>query len=511
MAENASVSGPDLTVGVAASSLREGEPLLGQVAGESVMLVRSDGQVFATAASCTHYGGPLAEGLVEGRRVHCPWHHACFDLSTGLAAGPALRPITCYEVHTDQGLVRVGKKRDIPRPTAAMAPRSVVIIGAGAAGAACAESLRRLGHRGSVTLVGDEAPGPVDRPNLSKDYLAGQAPEEWIPLRDAEFYRAEQIELLLTDAASSIDPARRVVSLRSGRELAYDALLLATGSSPRRLDIPGADAPHVFTLRTLADSRAIIARAQAASRAVVIGSSFIGLEVAASLRKRNLEVDVVSPDSVPLGRVVGEKLGGYVRALHEQHGVRFHLGRKPARIEAARVLLDDGSELAADFVVFGVGVSPRVGLAQLAGLTLERGVQVDAFLRTSRPEIYAAGDIAAYPDARSGQRVRIEHWGAAERQGQAVARAMLGAGTPFHDVPFFWSAHYETTLSYVGHTEQWDHVHERGSLESGQYVSAFERAGKILAVVSVGDDRASLRAEVAMQAGDDAALDALMR
>ena len=510
MAESTSVSGPDLAAGIAAETVREGTSLLGQVAGESVLLVRSEDRWFATSATCTHYGGPLAEGLVVGRSVHCPWHHACFDLETGQARGPALNPLDCYDVRVDAGLVRVGKKRAPQPPKPATSPRSVVIIGAGAAGAACAESLRRLGYSAPITLVGDEAPGPVDRPNLSKDYLAGNAPEAWIPLREADFYREQAIEFVLGDAAQRIDPDQRVVELASGRSLPYGALLLATGSSPRRLEIPGADAGHVLVLRTLADARAIIARAQASSRAVIIGSSFIGLEVAASLRKREVAVDVVSPDVVPLGRVMGEKLGTYVRSLHEQHGVRFHLGRRPARIETGQVVLDDGQVLPADVVVLGVGVTPRTALAEAAGLSIERGVVVDERLRSSRPEIYAAGDIAAYPDVRSGQRVRIEHWAVAVRQGQAVARAMLGDAAPFRDVPFFWSAHYDVTIGYVGHAEHWDRIRERGSLERGQYVSAFEWGGKVLAVVSVGDDKTSLEAEAAMQAGDEAKLAALL-
>jgi NADPH-dependent 2,4-dienoyl-CoA reductase/sulfur reductase-like enzyme len=287
-------------------------------------------------------------------------------------------------------------------------------------------------------------------------------------------------------------------------------LLLATGCAPRRLTIPGADRAHVLVLRTLADSRAIIARATAGARAVVVGASFIGLEVAASLRKRGVGVDVVSPEAVPLGRVVGDEIGSHVRALHEQQGVSFHLGRTPVQIEDARVVLDDGSALQADFVVLGVGVVPRTALAEQAGLRVERGVVVDEHLRTSDPDIYAAGDIAAYPDARSGERVRIEHWAVAERQGQAVARAMLGRGGPYRDVPFFWSAHYDVTLGYVGHAQRWDRVRVRGNLAEGKLVCGYEQDGKVLAVVTIGEDHVSLQAEAAMESNDDAKLAALL-
>jgi NADPH-dependent 2,4-dienoyl-CoA reductase/sulfur reductase-like enzyme len=262
----------------------------------------------------------------------------------------------------------------------------------------------------------------------------------------------------------------------------------------------------VRTLRSVADCRAIIERARTAGRAVVLGASFIGLEVAASLRKRDVNVDVVGPEAIPLARVVGDKLGAYVRGLHESHGVRFHLGRTPASIEPQGVVLDDGTTLPADFVVVGVGVAPRTTLAEQAALTVDRGIVVDEYLRTSDPDIYAAGDIAAFPDARSGERVRIEHWQVAERQGQAAARAMLGIGGPYRDVPFFWSAHYDVTLSYTGHAQRWDRIRERGSLEDGKHISAFERDGKVLAVVTVGDDHAGLEAEAAMEAGDEARL-----
>jgi len=506
MSHSSELSGPDLSQGVSAASLKEDEPLLGYVGDQAVMLVKTGGQLLATAATCTHYSGPLAEGLVVDGTVRCPWHHACFDLRTGLAKGPALTPLACFDVIHDHDLVRVGgKRKSQPQvPLANAAPSSVVIIGGGPAGTACAELLRRLGYEAAVTLVADEEPGPVDRPNLSKDYLAGTAPEEWIPLRDAAFFKEQRVELVLGDAAVSIARKERKVVLQSGRELTYGALVLATGAAPRRLEIPGADGANVLVLRSLADARRIIEKAKSGARAVVLGSSFIGLEVAASLRARQVDVTVVSPDQVPLGRVLGDELGAFVRATHEAKGVQFRLGRKPARITGAEVELDDGSKLDADFVVQGVGVKPRVELAEAAGVKVERGIVTDEYLCSSDAQIYAAGDVASYPDVWSGARVRIEHFAVAERQGQAVARTLLGLGKPFSDVPFFWSAHYDTTLTYVGHAESWDRILQRGSIESGQYAAAYEKGGKILAVTCLGNDRLSLQIEAAMQAGDAA-------
>jgi NADPH-dependent 2,4-dienoyl-CoA reductase/sulfur reductase-like enzyme/nitrite reductase/ring-hydroxylating ferredoxin subunit len=510
MSESAVLSGPDLGAGVEPNSVVEGTPLLGHAQGEAVMLVRRGGVVFATAATCTHYGGPLAQGLLVGNTVRCPWHHACFELETGLGAGPGLTPLACFDVISEAGLVRVGKKRSLHQAATRVGPSSVVIVGGGAAGAACAETLRRHGYPGAITLIADEPPGPVDRPNLSKDYLAGNAPEAWTSLRDSSFYRELNIEFVLGDGARRVEPTQHRVELANGRLLAYGALLLATGAAPRRLPIPGADRAEVHVLRTLADSRAIIARSTRGARAVIIGSSFIGLEVAASLRAREVTVAVVSPEAVPLGRVVGDTLGSFVRALHERHGVTFHLNRKPERIEQGQVVLDDATALRADFVVLAVGVAPRTALAEEAGLVVERGVVVDDHLRTSAPDVYAAGDIASYPDFRSGERVRIEHWAVAQRQGQAVARAMLGIAGPYLEVPFFWSTHYEATLAYVGHAQHWDRSVERGNLDEGKFVTAFERQGQVLAVVCLGEDRLSLEIEAAMQAGDDAKLTRLL-
>jgi NADPH-dependent 2,4-dienoyl-CoA reductase/sulfur reductase-like enzyme/nitrite reductase/ring-hydroxylating ferredoxin subunit len=510
MSESTGLSGPDLAEGVPADTVIEGRPLLGHAHGESVMVVRSNGNLYATAATCTHYGGPLSEGLVVGTTVRCPWHHACFDLETGLGRGPGMTPLACFDLVQKGSLVQVLKKREATAPAVASGPRSVVIVGGGAAGAACAETLRRLGYRGPISLLADEPPGPVDRPNLSKDYLAGTAPEEWIPLRDAAFYREMNVDFTLGDAVVGVDTKARSVKLASGRSVAYGALLIATGAAPRRLPIAGADGANVHVLRTLEDARAIIAKAKAGARAVVIGASFIGLEVAASLRARSVAVDVVGPEAVPLSRVLGDEIGRFVRSLHEEHGVRFHLGRTPLRIADGVVELDDGAKLGADFVVLGVGVAPRTALAEAAGIAVDRGIVVDEKLRTSAEDVYAAGDVASYVDAWSGARVRIEHWVVAQRQGQAVARAMLGAAEPYREVPFFWSAHYDTTLAYVGHAEAWDRIATRGSLEGRKFVAAFERQGRVLGAVCVGEDALSLQIEAAMQAGDAAKVAALV-
>jgi NADPH-dependent 2,4-dienoyl-CoA reductase/sulfur reductase-like enzyme/nitrite reductase/ring-hydroxylating ferredoxin subunit len=505
-------NGPDLKAGVDIKSLDENSPLLGHADGEAVMLVRQGDNVFAAGATCTHYNGPLAEGLIVGETVRCPWHHARFCLRTGEALGaPALNPIPCFTVHREGDKVRVGKKREVdfkvPLPRN---PESVVIVGGGAAGAACADMLRAKGYGGPVTIVGNEEPGPVDRPNLSKDYLAGTAPEEWIPLRTRDYYESIQVEMITGDPASRIDPAAHTTTLQSGRVLKYGALLLATGAEPRELSIEGAQLPHVHLLRTLEDSKAIIAAAEGAKRCVVIGSGFIGLEVAASLRQRDLEVTVVGHDSVPLEKVLGTELGRWVQDIHEQKGVRFLLGKKPRAIRKDRVELDDGQSIKAELVVVGIGVTPRTALAEECGLDVDNGILVNENLGASAPDIYAAGDVARYPDPISGERVRIEHWVLAERHGQAVARAMLGLGSAFRDVPFFWSQHYDAVISYVGHAPSWEGVDLHGDLPGRDACAVYRKNGRVLALATVGRDRLSLETEAALERDDQARLKTLL-
>jgi apoptosis-inducing factor 3 len=503
------LKGPDLSAGVALDEIADGGLLLGHVGDEAVVVARRGDRCFAVSGGCTHYGGPLGEGIFDGECVRCPWHHARFDVATGDAvAAPALNPVDAWSVQVANGRVSVAGKLSPAVPARIAAPAVVVIVGGGAAGHACAERLRKEGHDGRIVMLSADAAPPVDRPNLSKDYLAGKAPEEWIPLRGPEFFGEQRIELRTGVRAQSIDVAARRVILDGGEAVAWDALVLATGAEAVRLSLPGGE--HALTLRTLADSRAIIARAEAGKRAVVIGASFIGLEVAASLRARGVEVDVVAPDAVPLGRVLGPTVGAFVRGLHEANGVRFHLGRKPASLSGDRVTLDDGASLPADLIVSGVGVRPSLQLAAEAGLTVDDGIVVDEFLRTSAPGVWAAGDVARWPDARSQERMRVEHWVVAERMGQTVARNLLGQARRFADVPFFWSQHYDVGINYVGHARRWDRDQLSGSLEKRDALVAYRLDEKIVAVATIGRDAASLEAERAMEQGDAAALEALV-
>ncbi len=508
MAQEQELSGPDLAQGIALADLADGGSLLGHAGGEAVLLVRSGSEIFAVGAHCTHYHGPLAEGVVANDAIRCPWHHAAFDLRTGEAVrAPAFDPIGCWRVEQQGGKVFVKEKRTPPpkpAPRAKLAdkaPDRIAIIGGGAAGLAAAEMLRREGYQGALVMLSNDAAPPVDRPNLSKDYLAGAAPEEWLPLRPASFYADNDVDLRLNVEATGVDVRSREIALSDGGTLAYDALLLATGAEPVRPPLPGFNEPHIYTLRSLADCRAIIERAKTARRAVVLGASFIGLEVAASLRARGLEVHVAAPEKLPMERVLGPQLGGFVRELHEEHGVIFHLEAPAAAIEGRRVKLKTGEVIDADLIVAGVGVRPRIELAEKMGLAIDRGVAVNAYLETSAPGVFAAGDIARWPDPHSGAAIRVEHWVVAERQGQTAALNMLAARAAFDAVPFFWSQHYDTPIAYVGHAETWDDIAVEGDIAAGDCLVRFRKGGRTLAVASVFRDVESLKAELAMETG----------
>ena len=489
---------PDFRTGIDIHDVADGSIVSGRVDSEEAILIRRGNAYFAVGAQCTHYHGSLASGLVVDDTVRCPLHHACFSLRTGAALrAPALDPIACWRVE------RIGEKifvreRILETPPRAMPsdakPTSVTIIGGGAAGLAAADMLRREGYSARITLVSADDWAPYDRPNLSKDFLTGNAPAEWMPLRSAEYYAERKIELVLGTKAQSIDIQQRKVILANGRQLDFGALLLATGADPVRLDIPAAGARLLY-LRSFDDSRAIVAAAASAKRVVVVGASFIGLEVAASLRQRGLDVHVVGPESIPFQRVLGVQLGTFIRDVHASHGVMFHLGTSVARIDGSRVTLNDASTIEADFVVLGVGVRPAISLAEQAGLLIDRGVRVNEYLETSATGIFAAGDIARWPDPHSGDRIRVEHWVVAERQGQVAALNMLGHQQRFDAVPFFWSQHYDLTINYVGHAESWETIDIDGSLNSRDCAVTYKRGGRILATASISRDLQSLQAE----------------
>jgi len=500
----------DLEKGIALSDIADGAKIAGRVGEDDVVLIRNGDEFFALDALCTHYHGPLAEGLVVGDTLRCPWHHACFDLRTGSPLGaPAMRPLRVFNVIREEDVVRVLPQPRVVDASPANGSEHVVIVGAGAAGSFAAAELRRIGFAGRVTLLTSDERLPYDRPNLSKDYLAGRAPIEWIPLREEADYARDRIDLRLGTTVDAIDTELREERLASGERIGFDRLILATGARPRHLDLPAA---NVHYLRTWSDADALLKAADGSHTAVIIGASFIGLETAASLRERGLDVTVIGVEERPLERVLGTAAAEFIRALHEKHGVRFRLGRRPVEIRDDAVVLDDGTVESCDLVVAGIGVEPDLALAANAGLTIDRGIVVNEFLETSAPNVFAAGDAARFPDPRSGHAIRVEHWVAAARQGQAAARNAIGRRERFTDVPFFWSQHYDLVFTYVGHAERADDAQLFGSLDDHNAAIVYRDAGRIAAVVTLFRDDVSLAVEAAMQRGaEDEEIETIVR
>ena len=498
MSGDSKLDGPDFSAGISLDDLSTNATIAGRVGNEAILLSKFEDGLFAVSRSCTHYHADLADGLLSRGTVRCPWHHACFDLRSGRALrAPALDALDTWLVEVEGNTAFVRQKVELQSTEQRHAEdlKKIVIIGGGAAGLACAHELRQLGYWGSLTIISADQDPPVDRPNLSKDYLAGTAPDEWMPLRSDSWYRENEIDLRLGCEVDGVDPAARQVHTLAGGEIAYDRLLIATGSEPSRLTGNGFDHEAVVTLRSFADARAIAARLAPGTTAAIIGSSFIGLEAAAALRKRGVEVHVIAPEKLPFERLLGKQVGLFLQALHERNGVRFHLGTSVTGFAEGEVILADEQKLSADMVLVGIGVRPRTSLATSAGIEAPTGITVDAFLQTSVPEIYAAGDIAAYPDPLTGEPTRIEHWVVAERQGQVAAANMLGLSKRYQAVPFFWTQQYDVSLRYVGRAASWDDVVIDGDVGGRDFIARYCDKGVHLASAAIGRDREMLEEE----------------
>ncbi|MGA2642933.1 MAG: FAD-dependent oxidoreductase [Spirochaetia bacterium] len=476
------------------SDLAEKAMVVVALGEEKILLVRLEGTVRAVGHECPHYQEKLENGALFGTQIVCKSHFARMDVTTGkVIAPPAFNDLPVYPVKVENGEVWVGPviKPKFPKPAAAPGSdaRVFLIAGAGAAGNTAVETLRRQGFAGRLVMITGESERPYDRPNLSKDFITGKAGEEWLPLRGPKFYAAQGIELLTGRKIVSLDTQKKVAVLEGGETIGFDKALLATGGNPRRLPIPGADGEGCYMLRTTVDARAIVAAASRWKSVVLIGAGFIGLELAGSLRDRGLEITLVAPESVPLAHILGDRIGAYVKSLHESREVRLLLGRTPARIEGAAgaktVVLADGARLSAGFVVIALGILPAVEYLSGTGLVENGAVPVDERMRTQAPHIFAAGDIAALPDA-DGERQRVEHWVAAQRQGQRAALGMLGRDPGPMEIDFFWSRQAGASLKYAGHAREFDQTVYRGIVEEGKFLAGYFRKGVLKAAATIG-------------------------
>ncbi|MFW6189879.1 MAG: FAD-dependent oxidoreductase [Planctomycetota bacterium] len=474
--------------------LQDGQMKQVSVGGRTALLLRQGGDYYAIGAKCTHYGAPLEDGLLHEGRIICPWHRACFDALTGdVQEPPALDALANFEVAVEGEDVVVTVPDEAPSertmPMARCNPdrddRHFVIVGGGAAGNAAAEALRQEGVEGRISVITKEKEIPYDRPDLSKDFLASTKRSKLPALRSRDFYEEHDVELLTGRTVASVEVNDRIVELEDGSSMRADALLLATGGRPRRLDVEGGGLDNVLTLRSFRDCLRIKEAAQEGAAAVVVGASFIGMETAWRLADRGVKVTVVAPESVPFERVLGGDVGGMFQSMHQEQGVRFALGHTIDRFEGEGALeaavLDDGTRLEADFVLQGVGVTPVTDYLQGVELNDDGSVSVNANLQLARG-VWAAGDIARFPDWRTGEPIRIEHWRLAEQHGRVAAMNMAGREVPFRSAPFFWTLHGHFSLNYVGYVSDWDEVILQGDPADKKFLAYFVKDGRVLAL-----------------------------
>lgn len=506
------LQGPDLKAGISVDSLPSGEKILGHADGTPALLINQNNHFYAVGAICSHYSANLMDGILTEGTIHCPWHHSCFDLKTGDAQkAPALNPIPTWRTEVENGIVYAREKQEAPKAREGKVSKEhFVIVGSGAAGHAAAEMLRKEGFGGAITMLSSDIELPYDRPNLSKDYLAGTAPEEWMPLRPPEFYEEQKIKVRLKTKVTELKAQEKKLILEDGESLSFDKCLLAMGGSPVKPPIEGIEQPHVHFLRTFADCRSLIQSLSPSKKIVVVGAGFIGLEAAASLRMRGSDVTVVAPDSLPLARIVEKEVGELLKSVHEKNGVQFHLGHTVKKIEKDRVILENDESLKADVVLIGTGIKLNTSLAENASLRCDQGVLVDSFLKTSADDIYAAGDIARWPRNSSDKSARVEHWVVAQTQGQAAARNMLGQKQAYLDVPFFWSQQFDVTINYVGYAGPWTSHKIFGDVDKKNCAIAFYDGDKVGAILTIGRDQECLHLAQAMEKQDQKRIEGIL-
>ncbi|WP_310486359.1 FAD-dependent oxidoreductase [Chamaesiphon sp. VAR_69_metabat_338] len=477
--------------------LQDGQKRQVTVGDTDILLIRRDETIYAIGAYCTHNRAPLEQGVLHGDCIVCPWHNAYFDITTGdLHQPPGLDSLDRYPVRIDGDdiIVTVPESAsghrvpDMAQFDPERDNRTFVILGAGAAGTHAAETLRVAGYQGRIVMITREDKLPYDRTTLSKNYFTGKLKADQILMRSADFYQQHNIELRLNCVVTNVDIKTKTIVLATNETLTYNSLLIATGTQPRHLAVPGAAFPNIFTLRSFNDSDRILAAAAHARQAVVIGSSFIGMEVAAGLTQRGIKVTVVSPDSLPFEQILGTQIGELFYKVHAENGVTFKMGRKVTQIEgestAQTVILNNGDRLAADLVVVGIGVQPVTDF--ITGIELnpqDRSIPVDEYLCAAE-NVYAAGDIARFPDWRTAASMRVEHWRIAAQHGRIAAFNMAGQPTAFRGVPVFWSMQYQFPIRYVGHATEWDEVIIDGSLDDRQFIAFYIKDNRVLAAAS---------------------------
>lgn len=469
--------------------------------GKSILLCKIDDKFYAHSAHCTHYGAPLADGVLNGDRIVCPWHHACFNAKNGnMIEPPARDSLPNYEVRIENENViaslpeelEFSREPEMAEKDTKADNSTFVILGAGVSGNAAAQAMREAGFQGNIIMITRENHPPYDRPNLSKEYLQGEAQPEWMPLRSEEFYSKHGIEIMLNKNCNGINAQNKLLFFENGEKLNYDKLLITSGGEPRKLNLPGSELKNIFYLRSFTDADKIIKAAENSTNAVVIGGSFIGLEAASSLIKRGLKVTVVAPEKIPFQHIFGEEIGSLIKEQHEKAGVHFKLHSQVKGFEGngkvQSVFLKDGSKINADLVVAGIGVKPATSFADGIELQGDGSIKVDSHFRAFK-DVYAAGDIATFPHYLLGNKIRIEHYRTAEQLGRIAGFNMADRTSEYKDVPFFWTVQAGLTINYVGHTENWDEVIIDGNVHKKEFIAYYIKNNLVAAAAGCNRDK----------------------
>ena len=469
-----------------------------------VLLANVGGEVYAVESKCSHYQLPLEKGALCEHRLRCPFHHACFDVRTGeQLEAPGMDGLARFSVRIEDGQIHVSEEPEAtngPEKLAAeisVAPSgsthyTYAVVGGGTAAAYAVEAIRAEDPSGSIVMLSREPLPPYDRTKVSKNFMQGDDAVETLPLREKDFYARIGVDFRAEARVQGLDLNKKTITLEDGTALTYDRVLLATGGEPRKLDVPGAELDGVITVREAADAVAARQRAGERSKVVIVGGSFIGLETAMSLGKHGAEITVVTPESVLFEKVFGAKVGGYIKGLHEAKGVVFRLKSKVAEVtgrdgKVKGVRLDDGTEIAADLVIVGIGVTPVTDYVEGLAFRNDHSLTVDGHLAVHGEGAWAAGDIATYPD-REGM-VRIEHWKVAGQQGRVAGRNMAGRAEAYQMLPYFWTNQQGVNLRYAGHGTDWDEVIFDGEPGSeGGFLAFYVKDAHVQACLGVKRD-----------------------
>ncbi|MFA5183449.1 MAG: FAD-dependent oxidoreductase, partial [Syntrophales bacterium] len=483
------------------NDLQDGEMKEVLVGETKVLLTRIKGKFHAIGGICTHYGGHLAEGALCGERVYCPWHQSAFNVISGdLEEVPGLDAVPRFEVRVEgeNVIVQVAEGASDRRtmPMAKLDPqkdkRTFVILGAGGAAIAAAETLRQDGFQGQIVMISKDSSLPYDRPEVSKGYLKGDSPKEGMLWRSSDFYQEHDIRVLLSREVTEVDANARTAKFRDGSSLKYDTLLLATGGIARHLRVRGERLANIFTLRSMDDADRIVAAAANSVHTVCVGGSFIAMEVAQSLVKRGVNVTVVAASSLPFKYTLGPEIGQMWQQIHEEHGVSFRMGARVARFDGEifvrTVVLDDGTQLEADMVVVGIGSEPATNFLKGVHLNVGGTITVDQYMRVMEG-LFAAGDIARFPDWRTGELIRIEHWRLAMQLGRIAAHNMAGKKVAYTGVPFFWTDQFDNMMQYVGYVSGWDEIIYQGSPADRNFMAFYVKHNQVLAAAGMQHEK----------------------